>query len=219
MDCVYICRAGDNEELRYSLRSVVKFLPNSNIWIVGYKPNWYVGNFLSVEDIGNKFENINNCYKKIIEEKSISEDFLVMNDDFFFLSNNNKYNYYSGFLKDKIVNHIELNGISRYSRALRTAVDALKKRGIKEPLNYDIHTPMALNKTNLAQVIDLSLAPRSMYGNIFIKDGLNIEDVKVYKDSKDFRFDNDFISTEDNSFKLIKDKLEELFPNSSVFEN
>jgi hypothetical protein len=121
-------------------------------------------------------------------------------------------------LKDKIINHIEINGISSYSRALRTAVEALKRQGINEPLNYDIHTPMAFNKAKLAQVIDLSLAPRSMYGNVFIKDGLNIDDVKVYSYTKKIQLDGNFISTEDDSFLLIKDKIVDIFPNPSKFE-
>ncbi len=218
MDCVYICRVGENEELLYSIRSVEKNLPDSNIWVIGGKPNWYIGNYINVADEGGKFQNINKCYKAIIDEEKISEDFILMNDDFFILSPSNNYKYYSGYLKDKIINHIEINGISSYSRALRTAVEALKRQGINEPLNYDIHTPMAFNKAKLAQVIDLSLAPRSMYGNVFIKDGLNIDDVKVYSYTKKIQLDGNFISTEDDSFLLIKDKIVDIFPNPSKFE-
>lgn len=219
MDCVYICRVGENEELRYSIRSVEKYLPNHDIWVVGGKPNWYIGNYIEVEDTGNKFQNINKCYKAIIDDERISNDFIVMNDDFFILSPKNNFNYYSGYLKDKIINHVQINGISPYSRALRTAIEALKKRGIKEPLNYDIHTPMTLNKAKLAQVIDLSLAPRSVYGNIFISNGLNIEDVKIYKHTSDINLNGDFISTEDNSFRLIQEKIMALFPSPSRLES
>jgi hypothetical protein len=77
---------------------------------------------------------------------------------------------------------------------------------------------MTLNKALLAQVIDLSTSFRSVYGNLFIKDGIEIDDVKIYKREKDINFDTNFISTEDNSFNLIKDKLEEMFPNTSIYE-
>lgn len=219
MDFVYICRPGKNEELRYSVRSVEKFLPDNNIWVVGGKPEWYKGKYIEVLDTAGKFDNINKCYKTILEENKISDNFVLMNDDFFLLSSKNNYRYYSGLLKDKIINHTTLNGFSSYSKALTGAVKALKKMGIKEPLNYDIHTPMAFNKAQLGQVIDLSLAPRSMYGNIFIKDGLNIDDVKIYNYTKEIDMGLDFISTEDDSFKLIKDKLETLFSLPSKFEN
>lgn len=218
VDFAYICRSGENEELRYSIRSVLKHFPLANIWVVGGKPNWYNGNYIEVKDTGNKFQNINNCYKNIIITNSISNDFIVMNDDFFILSNNNNYKYYDGLIKDKIINHYEIYGNSSYARALKGCVEALKKKGIHEPLNYDIHTPMTLNKANLSQVIDLSLAPRSMYGNLFINDGIQIKDVKVYKGSNNINLKNDFISTEDNSFYLIKDSLQLLFPEASILE-
>lgn len=218
MDFVYICRDGENEELRYSIRSVLKYFNNASIWVVGGKPDWYSGNFINVPDIGHKFTNINNCYKNIIEEEKISNNFILMNDDFFLLTG--KINqHYSGSLKDKIVKHMDIHGNSSYARALNGAVKALKDRGIDNPRNYDIHTPMTFNKAQLAQVLDLSLAPRSMYGNIFDIGGIEIQDVKVYKNTESIDIDADFISTEDNSFNLVKDYLDSMFFEPSKFEN
>lgn len=218
MDFVYICRSGENEELRYSIRSVLKYFTDAKIWVVGGKPSWYSGNHIQVNDVGNKFQNINNCYKNIINDNNISNDFILMNDDFFLLSNINNYKYYDGLIEDKINSHSAIHGNSSYARTLRGCIQALKKQGIHNPLNYDVHTPMTLNKANLAKVVDLSLAPRSMYGNLFVNNGLEIKDVKIYKHSKDINLINDFISTEDNSFSLIKDQLELLFPDQSEFE-
>ena len=46
MDIVYNCRPGkQNEELRYSIRSVMENLPHDNLWVVGGKPEWYTGNY------------------------------------------------------------------------------------------------------------------------------------------------------------------------------
>lgn len=219
MHFVYICRDGENEELRYSIRSVYKNFPDAKIYLFGGKPNWYLGNFILVKDTGNKFTNINNCYKEIIKNNNISNDFILMNDDFFIFSNQINYYYYSGYLKDKIIKHSETNGNSSYARALKSGVKVLKKLGVSEPLNYDIHAPITLNKAKLAQVIDLSLAPRSVYGNLFINNGINIDDVKLYKNDKINKINTDFISTEDDSFYLIEDQLKFLFPNKSILEN
>jgi hypothetical protein len=218
MDFVYICRDGENEELRYSIRSVVKYFKDAVIWVVGGKPNWYSGNFVEVKDSGHKFQNIHDAYVAIAEEKKISNKFILMNDDFFILKNQNFYNYYSGFLKDKIISHSTQYGNTSYARALNGAVRELKIRGIKEPLNYDIHTPMVFEKPLLAQVLGLSLAPRSLYGNLFINDGINIQDVKIYKHTKEFDLNNNFISTEDNSFNLIKDQLSRMFKEKTKYE-
>ena len=61
MDYVYTCRQGNNEELRYSLRSIEHNMPAGRVWVVGYRPDWYIGDFVQVKDIGSKFENIRNC--------------------------------------------------------------------------------------------------------------------------------------------------------------
>lgn len=220
MDYVYICRSGENEELRYSIRSVIKYCNPKNIWVVGGKPDWYIGKYLHVKNVGNKFDNINECYKTILKENNISEKFVLMNDDFFILNfPTQEYVYCEGLLKDKINKHTEKYGNSSYARALNGAFKELKKQGIEEPINYDIHVPMTFNKAQLRQVIDLSLSPRSMYGNLFINNPINIKDVKVYKDTSIINFDYKFISTEDNSFKTIKDKLKKIFPDKTMLEN
>ena len=51
MDFVYICKEGVNEELKYSIRSVVESFPESNIWVVGGKPDWYTGNYIQVNHL------------------------------------------------------------------------------------------------------------------------------------------------------------------------
>ena len=218
MDFVYLCRDGENEELRYSIRSVVSNFNDVVIWVVGGKPDWYSGNFIEVPQNSNKFKNQINNLKAAISNKTILNDFVLMNDDFFILFPEDSYQYYSGLLENKITDHMYINGNSSYAISLITAMKVLKKKGISQPLNYDIHTPMTLNKALLAQVIDLSTSFRSVYGNLFIKDGIEINDVKVYKRERDINFDTNFISTEDNSFNLIKDKLEEMFPNPSIYE-
>jgi hypothetical protein len=218
MHFAYICRDGENEELRYSIRSLVKNFNNPTIWVVGGKPNWYLGNFIPVADAGNKFSNINNCYSAILSEPKISEEFILMNDDFFILKPEQKYEYHSGLLMDKFVSHANQYGNTSYARALSGAMRELKKRGISEPLNYDIHTPMTFRKALLAQVLDLSLAPRSVYGNLFIKDSINIDDVKIYKNTKSFDLKGSLISTEDNSFGLIKDSIKNIFSNKTQYE-
>lgn len=218
MDCVYICRSGPNEELKYSIRSAVQNLPIKNIWVVGNKPDWYCGNFIDVKDNDDKFNNIVTCYKAIITNNKISDDFILMNDDFFVLKPIKQiFHYYDGLLTDKIIDHISVSGNSKYARLLKEALKILKSKGINEPLNYDIHTPIIFNKNKLLPIINLSLAPRSMYGNIYNIGGLNVKDVKIYKNTTNINFDS-FISTEDNSFKLIANELDLMFPNKTIYE-
>lgn len=225
MDYVYICRPGDNEELRYSIRSVRKNASYNNIWVVGGKPDWYYGNFVEVEDVGNKFENIRGCYKAISQIGAISNEFVLMNDDFFILKPVGIMPvFHGGPLIDKIERYNNNGAATKYTRILLDAHKKMQKMRIKDPLDYDIHVPMVIDKKKIKDFIDLSLAPRSMYGNMFSVGGNNIKDVKIYNTKKmkfnsiDSYQDLPFLSTEDESFKNILEFLKQMFPNKSMYE-
>jgi len=64
-----------------------------------------------------------------------------------------------------------------------------------------------------------NLSPRSTYGNIYNLGGEDMKDVKIYRRTKDISLSEKvFISTEDDSFNLIKDSLHEMFPDKSPYE-
>jgi hypothetical protein len=227
MDYVYICREGENEELKYSIRSVVKNTNYSNVWVVGYKPSWYVGNFVEVLDVKTKFNNIINCTKAIIDVGAISDDFVLMNDDFFFLKYRNSMPvFHGGLLKDKIDKYSVL-GARKYAELLRKTYKDLLRQGIKDPLDYELHVPMPMNKQLLAKSIDKAYFPRSGYGNLNNIGGQLITDVKAYGSksilsSRSFDFtkeDAEFVSTEDRSFKVVYESvLKYMFPEPSQYE-
>lgn len=228
MDLVYVCREGENEELRYSLRSVVKNLPESRIWLVGYQPDWYVGDFISVEDIGNKFANIFNAMKVAASTKEISNNFIFMNDDFFLLKPISRIpRLNGGKLVDKMQAYMDLTGPnSTYASLLSKTYKKLVKAGIHDPVDYDIHVPMHFNKKKLQAVIDGTTLPRSVYGNVFSVSGKSISDVKKYNprsrlSSRSPRITDDllFVSTDDSSFEELRDSiLVEMFPEPSRYE-
>jgi hypothetical protein len=228
VDIVYICRPGNNEELRYSIRSVVKNLDYESIWVVGYKPDWYVGNFLPVEDIRSKFDNIKNCLKIVSETNEISEDFIFMNDDFFLLEKIDSLpTYHGGLLLEKVKDY-ESMGSTKYSRLLRNTYEQLIRCGIKDPLDYDIHVPMPMTKSGLQKSFSKAYFPRSTYGNVLSVGGTMIKDVKTYKRgssmssrSHDIKENNlPFISTEDGSFAgVYKSTLQPMFPDPSIYES
>ena len=83
MDLVYICRSGDNEELRYSIRSMVANVPHDNLWVVGGKPSWYIGKHIPVKQSDDKYDNARNNLKAIVESSEISDRFILVNDDFY----------------------------------------------------------------------------------------------------------------------------------------
>lgn len=219
MNFIYICRNGENEELRYSIRSVLYHFPDADILLVGGKPKWYSGKYIPVGDVGNKFDNINECYKVICKLEYIDQ-FILMNDDFFIINKPTRIDYYyDGTIDSKIESHMDKYGISKYARVLSEANKKLRKMGIQQPLNYDVHTPILFDRKLLSEVVELSSAPRSMYGNIFNLGGTKIKDVKVYRKDEDIKINNYFISSEDDSFskifKLLKTKFVDISPYES----
>ncbi len=225
MDCVYICRPGENEELRYSIRSVVNNLPHDNIWVVGYKPEWYSGNFISVPNTTTKFENIRLAIKTAAETENISKDFILMNDDFFIVKPvENVKILHGGLLIDKINRYKEILGPNRYVSILENTYKFLIKNKIESPLDYDIHTPMPINKDNILKIINRRHFPRSLYGNIFNIGGELTKDVKIYPEGNlrknDVDQDSPYISAQDDSFNLIYEGfLKNNFNIKSKYEN
>lgn len=228
MDYVYICRAGKNEELRYSIRSLVKNLPDVNVWVIGYKPDWYSGNFMSVPDIGNKFDNIYNALISMSRNDDISNDFVLMNDDFFVTDKMDSISVmHGGSLRDKIDAYNDIVRNSLYVRILRSTLDHLVAVGVSDPIDYDIHVPMPMNREQISKLTKRKLFPRSIYGNLANIGGQQITDVKTYTPgsvmsvrSNDFTVsDRPFISTEDKSFKIVYEELlKDMFTEPSEYE-
>lgn len=225
MDYVYICRSGNNDELRYSLRSIEKNMPKGRVWVVGHRPIWYIGDFIPVDDIGGKFDNIVNCIKIVSKNNDISDNFILMNDDFFALNPINKLkNYHGGLLENKISRYKELKMAPKYIRLLELTLKQLKENGINNPIDYDIHVPIIMNKTILKDAINLAFFPRSAYGNLAKLEAIKITDVKIYSNGEKINWheiiNNDFVSTEDNSFISLKNNiLDKMFDKPSQLEN
>ena len=225
MDFVYICRDGENEELRYSIRSICKNTKFSNIWVVGGKPDWYSGNYLRVEQNHTKNRNARNNLKKITSSKDISDDFILMNDDFFIMKPVENIPYYHGGHLINKVNVFEKNEPkSPYTKLLGNTYDKLIRMGIKDPLDYALHVPMKMNKRNLVKVISPGFSIRTLYGNIYDVGGIEMKDVK-YHDKRiwanqivNITEDNIFLSSSDSSFNKMKNKLQKEFSDPSIYE-
>lgn len=229
MDFVYICKEGINEELKYSIRSVVESFPDSNIWVVGGKPDWYVGNYINVEQKESKYKNAVENLKTISNSDQISESFVLMNDDFYIIKKIDKIeNFHGGYLLNKINLYQKLNGNSQYTRKLSGTYKKLKALGFENPLDYELHVPMIMEKEKLKTVLELidQFLWRSIYGNKFEVGGIEMQDVKVYTSGplvlKSYNLNIDshtYLSSADSSFNNIFDKiLKDKFNKKTKFE-
>jgi hypothetical protein len=225
---VYLCRSGDNEELRYSIRSVVKNTENPIIWVVGGKPSWYTGNYIKSDQSGDKYKNVIGSLKAIVNHQDIPDDFILMNDDFYIIKPIDKIQTYHG---GKFENKVELFSknakSSYYTSILKNTMRELKNAGIHQPLDYAIHVPIELNKDKLFTVIRSRVSIRTMYGNLFSIGGTEVDDVKFHRvatrkwannpdlDTIDF----EYLSTSDDSFLEVYEYiLKDMFSDPSPYE-
>lgn len=229
VDIVYICRDGENEELRYSIRSAVKNLPHDKIWVVGGKPDWYTGNHIPIKQTDSKYDNAFENLKTACESKKISANFILMNDDFFVVKKiNNIENFVGGFLIEKYSLYSQLTPRSQYTNKLYKTMNKLQRSGIDLPADYELHVPMIMNKNKLFFVLKRfpDCLWRSTYGNSYNVRGKWITDVKVYSSDammvKSYDYKNgeqSYVSSDDGSFvHLYRNVLKEMFPEPSKYE-
>jgi hypothetical protein len=213
MDFVYICKDGSNEELRYSIRSVVESFPDSKIWVVGGKPTWYTGNYIEVNQNLSKYRNAIENLKAVCNSEDISDRFVLMNDDFYIIKNIDSIkDYHGGPLLEKINLYQKLNSNSNYTRKLAATYKKIKSLGIENPLDYELHVPMVMEKEKLKQTLqnNYQFLWRSIYGNVFNVGGEQMEDVKVYvkgplvlKSYNIKKDDHIYLSSADTSFDIL----------------
>lgn len=228
MDAVYICRGGENEELRYSIRSTLANLPVSNVVVVGEIPSWYIGPRVLVPQISQqKYRNAVNNLRTICNTPWISNDFLLMNDDFYTVTKiDDVPNYNGGSLRKKVETYTRMAPYSSYTKKLAATYRFLVRDGFPDPIDYELHVPMHMNKHGLSQCIYPNILWRSVYGNRYLAPGESINDVKVYNSphlvdrSYDYRSGTlPFLSSEDSSFETLKnDILHHRFPSPSTLE-
>jgi hypothetical protein len=100
--------------------------------------------------------------------------------------------------------------------------DILTYLGYDEPLSYELHIPMVMNKGKLAKVIRTVGLWRSVYGNTYNVGGERRDDVKVHNHVTLDTVVNSplpYISTLETTFDGVLDSyLRDAFPTPSKYE-
>jgi hypothetical protein len=225
MDLVYTLGKGsewDDNEIRYSLRSVEANLPHRKIIVVGDMPD-FLQNVIHVpvKDPTN-YKSFNTLYKMKVacRSKKISDDFVLMNDDFFVMKPIDKIPYYhKGYLKNTVKN-FEYPG-SRYFGTLNRTANLLGNGR-----DFELHCPFIFNKQKflkLFEVFDLSAGYvyRSVYADYHRIRGKFHPDVKIYNVHDMFVLENETflsVSPEVVQKPAIEKLLDSNFPNKSIYE-
>lgn len=204
-DIVYVVRPGDrNEELRYSLRSLAN-LPHGRVWIAGFMPRWVTG----AEHIPAPTHSVPHVQTKAnlraaCEHPEVSESFIYFNDDFFVMQPLDELPVmHRGPLPDAVRSGIMATA---YTKAMRLTMSILEKRGIAEPLMYDLHAPMLVTKTGMLEALDLcaksTTQERTLFGNLQQVGGEKAHNHKVRRQDRGWS-SWPFISTNDVTFRTL----------------
>ena len=222
-DIVYFVKdTPTNEELRYSVRSLANF-PHGKVWFYGgcpdgLKPDHHV---YVKQDQPTKWANIFKMYKMVCNNKEISEDFWLFNDDFFIMKKVKKGpNYYEGDLYKRVVTLEDAHGgITPYSQQLRYTLQELEGMGC-DTKNYALHVPMLMNREKGKELCNIISGPmiRCVYGNYFKIGGEDHRDVKIDRLDRVAK-DTEYLSTNDKSFKgMVGDQIRATFPDKCKYE-
>lgn len=184
---VPVRQAAVNEQLRYALRSWAACLPHRRVWIVGHRLPWlHDVEHIPTDQRGlTKYAATTLAVRRACEHPDVSDVFLLCNDDFFILEPlpGGMPVLHRGPVR-QVEAYYAARASGQYLRGMRETRALLEGLGISEPLSYELHVPMPVDKLGMLAALDLGrdvpvLHKRTAYGNLARLGGEQINDVKV----------------------------------------
>lgn len=202
----------DGQELRYSIRSMVKYFRDfDGIILVGDRPGWFKGFHLQYADIPKRKEY--SVYSKLQSAYSIEQaPMLLCHDDVFALQSFgvDMPNYYRGTCNEAIGRTVERRFKDMFASCLPNW------------MNFEIHCPMVIDPGKIRDE-DRDFLLKTTYANRLKLPGTDIADCKlkgqlvrgeIYQAIKG----RPFFSTADNMNAAMLDVINELYPDKSQYE-
>ncbi len=233
-DIVIPVRVGeDNESLRYCLRSIEKNLPHRNIIIAGYCPKW-LKNVVHIpadprHEI-NKYKRVSHNILAAAASDEVSDWFILFNDDMFVMNPMEEIPMTHRGNMITLITSEAIRSAPQMKESLLMTYNALTHAGIKEPLNYEMHAPMIMNRHALLDLLPIletmklkgvPIQFRSFYGNMHHVGGQEHADVKL-ANPHIFKMWTDFpiVSTTDDTFRSGRagEEIRESFPAKCSYE-
>lgn len=230
-DVVYIVREGDdNEELRYSLRSVAANLPHRNVVIAGYIPTWVkdvhaipTNQATEVTKYGKAMIN----WRAAVNNDYVSQDFMLFNDDFYIMQPIEYLKHFNRGPLRNVMHEYESKG-GPYLNGMKRTSKLLYDLGINDQHSYALHIPMWLNKTKYKFLIGGleaagyqldGIQMRTLYGNFWKVGGEYHRDVKINSPDETPDPEAVFLSSLDESFSgKVGDLIRERFNTKCKYE-
>lgn len=227
-DLVVPVRTGKaNPQLRYALRSWEAHLPHGRVWIVGYRPAWMRNvQHIPSSQHGTKYANTTAAVRAACSHPDVSQTFLLCNDDMFVMAPqpDGMPVLHRGRVADLEEVYVRRTS-GRYLDGMRKTRDLLVSLGHNDPLSYELHVPMPVDKRGMLKALDVgrhldAVHKRTLYGNLAGIGGDEIRDVKVLNRSPRFDKTSPFLSTLPDSFTngSVGTHIRRAFPSPSRYE-
>ena len=228
LDVVYCLKPRlNNEELRYSLRSLENF-PHRHVWMFGgMPPSWVKGvHYIPVENNEkSKWANTRKMLEIACKTKGLSANFVWFNDDFFVLAPIQDLRYhYDGTLMERAEQTIssKTQMPSRYGYNLMLVSNELEKKK-QQTRNFELHCPIIYNKKKMLACLKKykTVMPRSLYCNEYNVRAIENGDYKIDDLEHRYKVGDVFVSTADESFRAgeVGRQIRGLFPVASKYED
>lgn len=225
MDVVIPVRPGDNQELRFVLRSIAANLPHDRVWIIGHQPPWVTQtHHVDTLQNGSKYANTTLAMREACKHPDISDPFIWTNDDIYAMQPvDGPPGWHRGTIRSVARTYRTAGINSPYVQGMIQTNQLLREHGHPNSLSYELHVPLTIHKRPMLQALDLGqsipvLHKRSVYGNIANLGGTQHTDVKVYETTQPLPH-GPWLSSADNTFRLgLKAIIAATFPQPSRHE-
>ncbi len=226
MDVVYVCRDGENPELRYSLRSLDN-VDHGKVWIFGGAPVWVDQDnvhFRRRMQSGSAYSSTRGHIGAACNTPEVSDPFLLWNDDFFAMREVGEVPLYHRGPLDAMLERFATTK-TLWAKGLRETAHLMEKRGVLEnAVSYDTHLPLIVHKTEMLSALRWAkeartdaIHLRTLYG-VWIGNSVEHPDPKIMKKSGPFP-EGAWLSSGDDTFRsTVEPVLRYLFPDKSHYE-
>lgn len=238
IDVVFVVRPGErNEELRYAIRSVEANLSNvRSVSVAGHRPAWLNCHHIWRAQREAPHLNALANLKAALTCSTLTERIAVFNDDFYVMAPLERVplQHREPLAITAMFSRHERGASSPRTIALQDTLDLIRRIGVVSPFCFDLHTPIVVDRSELAETLDIIAAYtahwdderrarilwKTVHANLWNTRSTYSPDVKVRDLTPLDVWPSPFLSTTDLSFNYgaVGAHIRTLFPTPSRYE-